>query len=129
MSGAHDVFTDVQSFSDDGGEWVQQWLDDGGREYCLIDSHTREGRIKIAKYHDQGGPEWVSPLRGNLADKSMEEVWTNKADEFESRGEKLGVILYELKNLIDHRRDRCSIMVGCFKGQNRMVSVIIWFIF
>lgn len=124
MSGAHDVFTDVQSYSDGGGEWVQQWLDDGGREYCLIDSHTRDGRIEIAKYHDQGGLDWVSPLRGNLADKSLEEVWTEKEDEFEARGEKLGVILYELKNLIDSRGDRCSIMVGCFEGQNRMVSMM-----
>ena len=103
MSGAHDVFTDVQDYSDVGDEWVQQWLDDGGRDYCLIDSHTREGRLKIAKYHDQGSPEWVCPLTGDLAGKTLEEVWTEKEDQFEGDDEKLGVILYELKNLIDHR--------------------------
>ena len=124
MSGAHDVFTGVQDYSDGGDKWVQRWLDDGGRKYCLIDSHTREGRLEIAIYHDQGHTEWVKPLIGDLEGKSLEEVWTEKEEQFEEDDEKLGVILYELRNLIDRRGDRCSIMVGCFEGQNRMVSMM-----
>ena len=88
MSGAHDVFTGVHDYSDGGDAWVQRWLDDGGREYCLIDSHTREGRLKIAKYLDKGCPEWIRALSGDLAGKNLEEMWTEKEDNFEAAGEK-----------------------------------------
>ena len=124
MSGARGVFTEIQNYSKDGDDLVQKWLDDGGREYCLIDSHTREGRLKIAKYQDKGCPEWVRALSGDLAGKNLEEMWTEKEDNFEAAGEKLGVILYELKKLIDLRGDRCSIMVECIEGQTRMVSMM-----
>ena len=124
MSGARDVFTEMQDYSEDGDDWVQEWLDDGGREYCLIDSHTREGRLKIAKYQDKGCLEWIRPLSVDLAEKTLEEIWTEKEDNFEAAGERLGVILYELKNLIDLRGDRCNIMVGCIEGQTRMVSMM-----
>ena len=71
MSGARGVFTEIQNYSKDGDDLVQKWLDDGGREYCLIDSHTREGRLKIAKYQDKGCPEWIRALSGDLAG----EIW------------------------------------------------------
>jgi hypothetical protein len=124
ISGEHDVFTEMQDYSEDSDDWVQQWLDDGGRDYCLLNSHTREGRLKIAKYHDKGCREWIRPLSVDLAGKTLEEVWTEKEDQFAADDEKLGVILYELKRLIDLRGDRCGIMVGCVEGQNRMVSMM-----
>ena len=84
--------------------WLEQWKNNGGQDYALLDLRTKEGRRGVAKFHH------------------YEPAWLLKENEYDA-DERVSTKIYDCLFMLADMRVRDPVYFGTTEGLHRGIAV------